>query len=411
MKLSRHNPQNAAQLCRVHMHTNSLFLLTMTNQKQTLVYGSPLEVQDTLCVVSTFVPSSEFAFFALASKMCRKVWGTRPSTTTAVTVDSTPAQLRCCFEMGLKRVSKVPIKAAALGRVDLLAVARDFECPFVRKVGIQAAKNGHLPALKYAHAQGSAVDVRTANAAASNGHVHVLKWLIIHVRCAVDEVTCHTASRNGHFDCLEYLRSVGCAWDIFTCCAAAKWGRLDVVTWAERRLTCDSALTVLRSAAEGGHLHIVKQMYEKMQSVGSNIDHSACSAAAAGGHIHVLEWARQQGCKWNADTARAAALHGRLNVFMWGVEKSCYVCREPSVLRWAAASGCIDLLRWMSENGFEYDSGLCKLAVRRGHLHVLQWARALDTALIDESTWHAAVEKNHLPILEWLRHVCCPGSA
>ena len=373
-------------------------------------YDSPVENRDTLRVVSEFVPNNEFAFFAVASKMCREVWGTRPSTTMAVTVDSTPTQLRCCFEMGLKRLSKVPMKAAALGRVDLLAVAQDFECPFVRKVGIQAAKHGQLSALKYARAQGSAIDVRTANAAASNGHVHVLKWLI-HERCLVDEGTCYTASRNGHFDGLESLRSVGCAWDMLTCCAAARWGRLDVVTWAESGLQHDAAVTILRSAAEGGHLQIVKQMYEKMQSVGSSIDTGVCSAAAAGGHIHVLEWAREQGCKWNANTARAAALHGRLNVFVWGVEKSCYVCREASVLRWAAVSGCIDLLRWMSVNGFEYDSGLSKLAVRWGHLHVLKWAHTLDPALVDESTWHAAVEKNHAPILGWLRHVRCPGSA
>lgn len=386
-------------------HTNSLLIMT----KRFKTSDSPFDLRDTLCIVSAFVPSSEFIFFALASKMCREVWGTRSSTTMAVTVDSTPAQLKWCFEMGLEHSSKVPIKAAALGRVDLLAVAQDFGCPFVRKVGIQAAKYGHLSALKYAHAQGSAIDLRTANAAASKGNVHVLKWLV-QERCSVDEGTCHTASKNGHFHCVEYLRSVGCATDIFTCCEAARWGRLDVVTWAMSGLNSGSAVTVLRSAAEGGHLQIVKLMYDKMQSVGSNIDSSVCSAAAAGGHIHVLEWAREQRCKWNADTARAAALHGRLNVFMWGVEQSCYVCRDASVMRWAAASGCIDLLCWMLANGFEYDSGLCKLAVRRGHLNVLKWAHTLDQSLLGEPTWQVAVEKNHVPILEWLRHVRCPGS-
>ena len=31
-------------------------------------------------------------------------------------------------------------------------------------------------------------------------------------------------------------------------------------------------------------------------------DANTCNAAAAGGHLEVLKWAREQGCPWDADT-------------------------------------------------------------------------------------------------------------
>ena len=58
-------------------------------------------------------------------------------------------------------------------------------------------------------------------------------------------------------------------------------------------------------------------------------------AAAMGGHLEVLQWARANGCAWDADTCRDAAGGGHLEV-----------------LQWARASGCewdrADCLRWAS---------------------------------------------------------------
>ena len=344
---------------------------------------NPLEVPDAVHFISTFVPSEEFGFFAVASKMCREVWGNRPNITHAITAHSTPAHLRCCFDMGLKRS---------------------------RKVCRKAAKFGLLSVLKYASSQGCTIDARTANIAARNGHYDVLTWLIGQ-GCPVDESTCYDASRNGHLSCLKYLRSVRCGWDALTCRAAARWGHFEVLKWALGE-KCPCNVLVLCAAAENGNMSILRHVYAHLRvSSNDRPDPRVCEAAAAGGHIHVLEWASRKGYTWNADTARVAALNGRLDVFMWGHSKGCYLAKGPSVMRWAAASGRTDLLSWMSTNGFEHDSGLCKLALRRGHLHVLQWAHALDPGTIDESVWRIAVESKDLRCMEWLKKVGCPGSA
>lgn len=344
--------------------------------------NNALQVLEVVHVISTFVPSEEFGFFAVASKMCREVWGNRPNITHAITVHSTPAHLRCCFDMGLKRS---------------------------RKVCRKAAKFGLLSVLKYASSQGCTIDARTANTAACNGHCDVLTWLIGQ-GCPVDESTCYNASRNGHLRCLKYLRSVRCVWDALTCSAAARWGHFEVLKWALGE-KCPCNVLVLCAAAENGNMSILRHVYAHLRvSSNDRPDPRVCEAAAAGGHIHVLEWAIRKGYKWNADTARVAALKGRLEVFMWGHSKGCYLSKGPSVMRWAAASGSTDLLSWMSTNGFEHDSGLCKLALRRGHLHVLLWAHAFDPGTIDESVWRTAVENKDLRSIEWLKQIGCPGS-
>lgn len=380
------------------------------------VSNNPMEVEDSLRAISAFVPSTDFMFFAVASKMCRDVWGNRGTATQAVTEHSTPTQLRACFHVGL-RVSEAPVfHAAALGRVDLMAVAHDQGCPFTRKASSQAARFGHLEALEYACSNGSPFDVCTANIAASNGHVHILQWLRS-VKCVFNETTCYSAARRGHLCCLEYLRSFRCKWDILVCSAAARWGHFDVLKWAMRH-KCKFDHSVVAAAAEGGHLAIIEHVRASLHRTrGSLGNANICSCAASGGHLHILQWALEnegdhidERFPWNGDTVRMAAFRGHLKVFQWGLANGRYLYKGPSVMGWAATSGSIELLEWLSENDFETDAAMTKLAAMQGHLHVLKWVHARGWELFDEATWHTAVRKGRREVVVWLREIGCPGS-
>ena len=61
----------------------------------------------------------------------------------------------------------------------------------------------------------------------------------------------------------------------------------------------------------------------------------------------MLQWARANGCEWDADTCMFAASGGHLGV-----------------LQWARANGC------------EWDATTIAEAEQGGHEEVLQWARA-----------------------------------
>lgn len=399
---------------------SSVYFLPMAEHKRprtcAVVTNNAMEVRDSLDVISAFVPSTDFIFFAVASRMCRDVWGKRSTETQAVTTHSTPTQLQACFDMGLG-VSAAPVlRAAEIGRVDLMEVAYNAGCPFVRKAAARAARFGHIEALKYARSKGSSVNVCISNIAASNGHVHILQWLRS-INCDLNETTCYSAARKGHLPCLKYLRSIGCKWDVLVCSAAARWGHFHVLQWAIHR-KCKIDYTVVAAAAEGGHLQMMLYVRSCLDNTQSSLGNSTiCPCAASGGHLHILEWARQKEIEqhderfpWNGDTVRMAAYHGHLKVFQWGLEKNCYLYRGPSVMGWAASSGSIELLEWLADNAFERDTATTRLAAMRGHLHVLKWVHAREWQLFDHATWDTAVRKQRSEIVVWLREIGCPGS-
>ena len=91
-------------------------------------------------------------------------------------------------------------------------------------------------------------------------------------------------------------------------------------------------------------------------------NHLTCTNAASCGHLHVLQWARENGCEWRewtcASAARGGHLHARLNGCPWDEQ----VCE----LQWLRANCC----PWNLED-------VRRAAEHNGHLHVVEWARAI----------------------------------
>src|SRR5205823_2481673 len=88
-----------------------------------------------------------------------------------------------------------------------------------------AAKNGHIICLKYAHENGCKLNSETCKSAASNGHLECLKYAYEN-GCEWNSETCKWASQNGHLECLKYAHENGCEWNIWTCAHAAGNGHL-----------------------------------------------------------------------------------------------------------------------------------------------------------------------------------------
>ena len=73
-----------------------------------------------------------------------------------------------------------------------------------------------------------------------------------------------------------------------------------------------------------------------------------CWSAAAGGHLEVLQWARANGCRWNAWLCSGAAEGGHLEVLKWARANGCewdvwtwhHCADQPAVREWLVANGC-----------------------------------------------------------------------
>jgi hypothetical protein len=90
----------------------------------------------------------------------------------------------------------------------------------------------------------------------------------------------------------------------------------------------------------------------------------------------VLQWARANGCPWEAATCAHAAEGGHLEV-----------------------------LRWARENGCPWSEYTCICAARRGHLDVLQWAHG-NGCPIGWWTWKSAHSRCRPYLIE---HGCPRG--
>ncbi len=123
------------------------------------------------------------------------------------------------------------------------------------------------------------------------------------------------------------------------------------------------------------------------------------------GHLGVLQWARSQGCPWDADTCANAARGGHLEVLQWARMQGCPW--DERTCTHAAEGGHLEMLQWARSHSCPWDLWTCALAAQRGHLEVLQWLRSQGCPW-DEDTCALAAEGGHLEVLLWARSQGCP---
>jgi hypothetical protein len=94
-----------------------------------------------------------------------------------------------------------------------------------------------------------------------------------------------------------WAREQSCTVNVWTCCAAAQAGQLDVLMYL-RAHQCPWDETTIGAAAQEGHLDVVRWARQH----GCPWDVRTCGAAAARGHLKVLMWERENHCPWDAAT-------------------------------------------------------------------------------------------------------------
>ncbi len=96
-----------------------------------------------------------------------------------------------------------------------------------------AAENGHLDCLIYAHEIGCPWHTHTTLNASYNGYLDCL--IYAHENgCPWDQSTTAYAALSDHLNCLKYAHENGCSWDISTTSYAAFHGHLDCLKYAHK---------------------------------------------------------------------------------------------------------------------------------------------------------------------------------
>jgi hypothetical protein len=131
----------------------------------------------------------------------------------------------------------------------------------------------------------------------------------------------------------------------------------------------------------------------------------ACTYAADRGHLEILQFLHQHGFPWNTIVCENAAEGGHLEVLQWLRANGCpwdgYTCSS------AARSGHLEVLKWARSNDCPWDGWTCASAARYGHLEVLQWASANGCPWNVHTCAYAALD-GHLEVIQWARANGCP---
>ena len=244
---------------------------------------------------------------------------------------------------------------------------------------------------------------------------------------------CTVIAASGNLDLLIHARALGCAWDEFTCGAAAKGGHIHILEWMRASFQptpcpwwnyfpkhATRPLGGTRPphhrdccalAAFEGNLKTLKWL--RKHSCGW--DSKTCDYAVLGEHLparvssnlRILQYVRKHGCPWNKTTAACAGHAGNLGILQWMRNQNPPCPWSSRTMRWAAYSGHLHLMQWARENGCRWSVAVCAAAAAGGNIGVLRWLHA-NGCPWDELTCSNAAQTGSLQLLRWARLHNCP---
>jgi len=241
---------------------------------------------------------------------------------------------------------------------------------------------------------------------AAAGCLEMIEWLL---RYNVDEC-CVTggdleAARQGHFEIIRLLRTnnvEGCSDRVLA--AASDGGHLDLVKWLYDHGVgiVPGFADAIHFAAINGHLDVVKWLQENTSERAITC---VINSAASNGHLDVIQWLHENEEEYCVSPAMdRAAASGHLEVVTWLHEhRSRYGCSVRAMDQ-AAGSGHLNVVKWLHQNRREgCTTKAMDLAAAHGHLSVVKWLHANRSEGCTTDAMDEAAKNNHLEVVQWLQ--------
>jgi hypothetical protein len=262
-----------------------------------------------------------------------------------------------------------------------------YPCPVVSE---RVAKDGNIPLLKWL-AYRNCLQIEAAMCAAAEcGRLDIMLLIQSLGACSLNGDAARAASENGHVHVLNWLRERGGHASEYCFADAARGGHQVVIDWLISQGNRVPHGELLRAAAEGGHLNMMKAHVRRLnhgffpETPSSNFfgDHLASSlavlhGAAAGGHVVVLEWLQTLPKPQNLPSSRAlsyAVASGHKTAAVWLTAKK---CRWNTSITLEAASKDGSMLMWLRHQGCPWnkDAILWEVTHRRNR-KLFEWVIA-----------------------------------
>lgn len=207
--------------------------------------------------------------------------------------------------------------------------------------------------------------------AVRGGHLECLKYLVENgSRILVREV-CLEAVKHNNFDILKYLRYKGCPWDVKECFfAAGKHENPEMLDYIyENRGECSVFLA--EECAKKGCTYALQ--FLRNTNFGWKWEKSISSSAANGGNLDCLRYLIENGCEYDEDDIifYAASGSGNIECIKYLLGKGCKMDKDTCAI--AAKRGNLSCLRYLRENGCEWNEKTFRFAGDSGKIEVLRY--------------------------------------
>ena len=327
--------------------------------------------------------------------------------------------------------------AAGNGHLDCLQYAHNEGVPLQpRTVAAAAWRYNGLECLKYVHQQGLPLVGDLFDDCVQNDDIEMMKYL--HEQgCQWNEHVFRVAAQEGSVECVKYMHENGCPWNEQVCEMAAKRHDLEMVLYLLSNgcppsnniwsFTDNDFLQVLQCFVQLGLPWSVTPQATKCAAVSDNIEglnlllksgcpwwESTTFELVIENNYKMLQFVHDNGCPWHPYTSEFAALAGALECLQYAHTHGAPIAPPTcSVL----LPRCISKAKRRYFECFKYahEYGGCELpscytfyAARDGQLELLKYLHEQGCEW-DPRAERAAEENNHQTCLEYITKHCTSG--
>lgn len=150
--------------------------------------------------------------------------------------------------------------------------------------------------------------------------------------------------QKGNLTALEWAHQYGIL-NNDICSIASELGQLNVLKWAcYYGYYSDESISI--DAIRGKHLHIVEWLVSNSMALHPDL---CTEAIEEYGDLELLKYLHENGCDWNEETCIAAASYGYLNILKYLRKNGCPWNNDTAVF--ATCNGHYALYDWTIANG------------------------------------------------------------
>ena len=163
---------------------------------------------------------------------------------------------------------------------------------------------------------------------------------------------------------------------------------------------------ILLKAVKCGNIPLLEYIYNFLTELEDDTWRMLYITACNYGQLDTIKWAISKGIPGCHCVLNCAVSAGNLDIIKWAIENK---YDTSYALSFAMEAGDVDILKWLLSkeggccswnNTFFFE---CEWAIWNGHLHMLKYARSLETPVPWGLSCRTAIQTGNLEILQWLR--------